>query len=170
MSKETMDWLNTQTLKGYTEIDGFAWHNDAALRAELGVADNHYPGPIPVGDVIARLFNWEPLEGNVQTTAVTDDGTYTWTDETRKTIIRPQGALNPQDAGGVLGIAKLTYLPHSYSGWLLGGLSNLVGDTLGVGSAGLLELGAKAWVQIRTPETLHTPQGFDFRPYILAAT
>jgi phage/plasmid-like protein (TIGR03299 family) len=170
MSKETQEWLNTMTLKGYAETDGHAWHDDPALRAELGVADNHYPGPIPVADVIRRLFNWEPLEGNLVTTAVTDAGTYTWTDETRKTIIRPAGALGADDTGGILGIGKLTYLPHSYSGWLLGGLSNLVGDTLGVGSAGLLEMGAKAWVQIRTPETMHTPQGFDFRPYLLAAT
>ena len=45
MSKETMKWLNSNTLIGYTSKRGSAWH----YRADLQAAEpNHYPGPVPV--------------------------------------------------------------------------------------------------------------------------
>ena len=56
MSRETMKWLNSNTLIGYTSKRGSAWH----YRADLQSAEpNHYPGPVPVEDVRRRLFGWE---------------------------------------------------------------------------------------------------------------
>jgi len=56
MSKEALKWLNTQTLIGFTEKRGNAWH----YRVDLQSAEpNHYPGPVPVEDV-RRPFSWEP--------------------------------------------------------------------------------------------------------------
>src|SRR4051812_27378817 len=56
MSGETLQHLNTQTLIGNTEHRGTAWHYRADLQAG---EPNHYPGPIPIGDVRRRLFGWQ---------------------------------------------------------------------------------------------------------------
>ena len=34
-------------------------HNDPALRARLGLEDNHYDEPIPYQEVVRRLFSWK---------------------------------------------------------------------------------------------------------------
>jgi phage/plasmid-like protein (TIGR03299 family) len=49
-------------------------------------------------------------------------------------------------------------------------LADLLGDDLGIGSAGLLQNRAKAWVQVELPDSIETPQGFTFRPFVVAAT
>jgi hypothetical protein len=55
MSRETLNWLYTNTLIGSTDKRGKAWHWRAQ---EQDGASNHYPGPIPVTDVQDRLFGW----------------------------------------------------------------------------------------------------------------
>ena len=55
MSKETLSWLNTNTLIGCTDKRGMAWHWRAE---EQGEQSNHYPTAIPVADVQDRLFAW----------------------------------------------------------------------------------------------------------------
>ena len=161
MSNETGLHLNTQTLIGFTAKRGNAWH----YREELqGDESNHYVGAIPVDDIIRRLFPWTPVEGDVQTTYISEDGVTTIVDPTRKTIIRP-------DTGKVLGVFKLGFTIHEYREWLLKNLSWLLDDSdLAVGSAGLLRDGAVAWVQVEMPETVTTPEGIDFRPFLSGAT
>jgi hypothetical protein len=56
MSRESITWLNTNTLIGFTEKRGHAWHWRAE---EQGDASNHYPGAIPITDVQDRLFYWQ---------------------------------------------------------------------------------------------------------------
>lgn len=56
MSKETISDLNIYTLIGNTDARGHAWHYRAD---EQGEESNHYPGPIPIGDVRRRLFDWQ---------------------------------------------------------------------------------------------------------------
>ena len=66
MSQETPEWLNTNTLIGFTEKRGHAWH----YRAEVqGDQSNHYPGAVPIEDVRRRLFPWEAVEGTVAVVA-----------------------------------------------------------------------------------------------------
>ncbi len=55
MSRENLTWLNTNTLIGFTDKRGKAWHWRAE---EQDGASNHYPGPIPLTDVQDRLFHW----------------------------------------------------------------------------------------------------------------
>ena len=53
MSRETLQHLNTNTLIGFTDKRGHAWH----YREEhQGGESNHYPGPVPVNDILRRLF------------------------------------------------------------------------------------------------------------------
>ena len=160
MSQESSEWLNNMTLIGFTDKRGNAWHYRQSLQ---GTESNHYAGAIPFADVIRRLFNWEPVEGTLQSTYVTPDGVTTVSDPTRKTIIHP-------NTGDILGIFKLGYQIHGYAQWLLKNVSNIVGDTLQIGSAGLLRKGAVGWVQVELPETVTTPEGVAFRPFVTAAT
>jgi phage/plasmid-like protein (TIGR03299 family) len=142
MSRETMEHLNTQTLIGYTEKRGHAWHYRA--------------------DLYRRLFNWSPLEAEVQAVAITEDGVLSVTDPTRKAIVR-------SDLGTVLGIFKQGYQVHRYEDWLVGNVEAILDADLQIGSAGLLRGGAVAWVQVEMEDTM-TVEGVEFRPFLTAAT
>ncbi|MFF8831282.1 DUF932 domain-containing protein [Streptomyces sp. NPDC015131] len=150
MSSETRDWLSSNTLIGFVEKRGKAWHYREG-------DDNHFPGPIPVEVVQRRLFDWTAEERNLyvqgQPGCIPD----------RKAIVR-------SDNGHVMGIFKPGYRPHQYGEWLLTGVSNILDDHLQIGSAGLLRGGAVAWVSVEVPENIETPEGVVFRPFLLAAT
>lgn len=154
MSQETMEWLNLYTLIGYTDRRGNAWH----YRRELqGIESNHYVGPVPVDDVLRRLFNWEAVEAEML---------YRFDGELRpapgrKLIVR-------NDTGHVLGVFKSGYQIHQPSEWLLENVSQILDDELGIGSAGLLKNGAVQWVSVEVPENITTPEGVEFRPSLLA--
>jgi phage/plasmid-like protein (TIGR03299 family) len=171
MSMETANWLNTMTLIGFTEQRGHAWHYRAVHQLD---EPNHYPGPVPVEDVRRRLFGWHVVEGDVTSTGVTIDADgvakFTVSDADRKAMLRPPGALGPNDPGAILGIFKSGYAGHDYAQWLLEQVAEIIDDELAIGSAGLLRGGALAWVSIEVPETITTPEGVAFRPHLLATT
>ncbi|NNH73725.1 DUF932 domain-containing protein [Nocardia uniformis] len=188
MSRETSEWLNTQTLIGMTEQRGKAWH----YRAEdQGSEPNHYPGYIPVGDVRRRLFGWraeavaphypvpfgttpetpaDPANPGYRLVEVPGSPLPMIADLSRRIVYR-------SDTGRPLGVFSSKYPVMQYGEMLLDGLAALVtpdglavsDDSLGIGSAGLLKGGAVAWVQIERPETVATPEGVDFRTSILAS-
>jgi phage/plasmid-like protein (TIGR03299 family) len=159
MSKETLATLNSDTLIGYTEKRGTAWHYRKGLQ---GDESNHYPGPIPVEDVRRRLFDWEAVEGPIETTVLLPEGVTRVTDPTRKAIIHPKTL-------AFLGVFKNGYQGHGYNEWLIENVENLLDSYLAVGSAGLLRGGAQAWVQIEMEDTLKV-SGVEFRPFLTAAT
>jgi phage/plasmid-like protein (TIGR03299 family) len=159
MSRETMEWLNANTLIGFTTQRGSAWH----YRAEYqGSESNHYPGAVPIEDVRRRLFHWQAIEGEVQAIVLLPEGVATIADPTRKAIVRP-------DTQQVLGVFSKRYQIHQYDKWLLETVAELLDDDLSIGSAGLLRGGAVAWVSVEVPETITTPEGVAYRPHLLAA-
>jgi phage/plasmid-like protein (TIGR03299 family) len=160
MSRETSEWLNTQTLIGFTSKRGHAWHYKADAQ---GAEPNHYAEAVPVEDVQRRLFNWSALEGQLQGVALTDDGVITTSDPSRKVIMR-------SDTGAILGVFKSGYSVHQYGEWLIDSVANLLDDSLSIGSAGLLRGGAVAWVSVEVPENVTTPSGVEFRPHLIAST
>jgi phage/plasmid-like protein (TIGR03299 family) len=162
MSKETLSWLNSNTLVGFTDKRGEAWHYRAS---EQGTEPNHYAGAIPVADVERRLFGWTPVEGTVESWFVDPrtDKLDKVEDPTRKTIVRP-------DTGAILGIFRSGFQIHDYREWLLRQSEQILDADLAIGSAGLLRGGAVAWVQVELEDTISTPEGVDFRPYLTAAT
>ena len=85
-------------------------------------------------------------------------------------MLRPPGALAPDDPGAILGVFKSGYAGHDYAQWLLEQVAEILDDELAIGSAGLLRGGALAWVSIEVPETITTPEGVAFRPHLLATT
>ena len=158
MSKETLLHLNTNTLIGFTDKRGTAWH----YRADMQTEQNHYNGAIPVEDVRRRLFDWEPLVCEVRVTALTEEGVFDVTDPTRQAIVHPT-------SHEVFGIFKKGYQVHSYEEWLLNKVVTILDADLAVGSAGLLKGGAQAWVQVEMEDTLSV-EGVEYRPFLTAAT
>ena len=158
MSAETMEWLNTMTLVGFTESRGEAWH----YRLEdQGDEPNHYPGAIPVDDVLRRLFNFNVIEAEVLYRL--PNGQLVESKAARK------GMLTDDDAYD-LGVFKDGYQGHSYKRWLLDNVATILDDDLGIGSAGLLRNRGQAWVSVEVPESITTPEGVEFRPNLVAAT
>lgn len=158
MSRETIQWLNQNTLIGFTEKRGRAWHYRQGN-------DNHYAAGIPVEDVRTRLFNWHAEEQPlIVGETVPDDGE----------LVLPgapvpgfKAWIHPK-TGDVLGVHKKTRALHQYDEWLLDTTAAVLDDDLQIGSAGLLQGGKVAWVQVEVPDTVETPEGVTFRPFILA--
>lgn len=158
MSRETLAWLNENTLIGFTEKRGKAWHHRQG-------ADNHYAGAVPVEDVRKRLFNWTAEERKVYT-ATHNPGS----GESAFRAVPDRKAVVRSDTGAVLGIFTDSYQIHHYDRWLVSSVEIMLDDDLQIGSAGLLRGGAVAWVQVEVPETIETPDGVRFRPFLLAST
>jgi phage/plasmid-like protein (TIGR03299 family) len=159
MSQESSLWLNTNTLIGFTDKRGNAWHY---RQSDQGTEPNHYPMEIPVEDIKRRLFDWEPATGTSESTWTDADGktrTSTW--DKRITLIHPH-------TGFRLGEFTDGFQPHSYSKWLVDLSQDVMDSSIGAASAGLLQGGKLAWVQFELPETIDTPEGVSFRPNFLA--
>jgi len=173
MSKESLQWLNSNTLIGCTSKRGHAWHWRAQ---EQGAASNHYPGPIPMIDVQDRLFHWtaESRRLAVEVPADPQSMTHQGEDGTpvRWAPVSDRQAICRSDdsTGSVLGIFGPSYTRHQYREWLLTTVADLLDDDLAISSAGLLRGGAIAWVEVSMPDTITTPEGVAFRPNLLATT
>ncbi|MFI6326510.1 DUF932 domain-containing protein [Nonomuraea sp. NPDC050556] len=158
MSKESLQWLNDNTLIGFTDKRGTAWHYRATLQ---GAEPNHYTGAIPVADVERRLFGWDALSRPIYVEDPVTGGLAEIPE--RQAIVR-------SDDGHVMGIFSDGYQPHPYRQWLLDTIGRLLDDDLSIGSAGLLRSGAVAWVSVEVPENILTPEGVEFRPNLFGAT
>ena len=170
MSRESLQWLNTNTLIGCTDKRGTAWH----WRAEQqGEQSNHYPGPIPIDDVHERLFHWQAKSRRlaVEVPAQVVDATH-WESglPMRWTVVEDRQAICRSDDDSVMGIFGTGYVRHQYREWLLTAVADLLDDDLAISSAGLLRGGAIAWVEVSMPDTITTPEGVAFRPNRLATT
>jgi phage/plasmid-like protein (TIGR03299 family) len=182
MSQETTQWLNANTLIGYTSKRGSAWHYRADLQSDQ---PNHYPGPVPVADVRRRLFGWaaESREVYVRKPGrdVLDAGellAQPGRDATLAYVLDAFGlqhqpgrqAITRSDNDHVMGIFTDGYEPHPYDEWLLTTVANILDDDLHIGSAGLLRGGAVAWVSVEMADNVRLPEGVEFRPFLLATT
>ncbi len=152
MSQETQEWLDQNVLVGFTEKRGNAWHYREGT-------NNHYVGAIPAEDVESRLFSWTAEEAPVE--YANKGGKMLYATD-RKVIYRG-------DTGHAMGVFKSGYKPHQPKPWLMDNVATIADSDLEIGSAGLLQGGAKAWVQFELPDTCQA-NGLEFRPFITAAT
>lgn len=157
MSNETMNWLNENVLVGFTKKRGNAWHWRAGT-------DNHYDDAIPVEDVRRRLFDWEPVKVETEwKRPVNGLGPLTEAEPTGEYIYARSDSMDKLCA------TTDSHKAHGYSEWLIQNVSNVLDDTVQIGSAGLLKGGNIAWVQIEMPES-YMIDGVEYRPTILAST
>jgi phage/plasmid-like protein (TIGR03299 family) len=156
MSRETLQWLNTNTLIGFTSKRGHAWHWRAE---EQDGKSNHYPGLIPITDVQDRLFSWTAVSRQLAVEVDADLQTMTHLSEDgspmRWAVVPDGQAICRSDDDAVMGIFGPGYTRH---------------HDLAISSAGLLRGGAIAWVEVSMPDTIRTPEGVAFRPNLLATT
>ena len=171
MSKETLEWLNKNTLIGYTEKRGSAWH----YRAELqGAEPNHYPGAIPIDDVLRRLFNWEATAVRLYRQVPCDPAEAISVDElgrpSKFVVDRGVKGIERLDTNKTFRYAGGGYEIHQYREWLIDALKDIIDDDINIGSAGLLREGGVAFVTIEIPDTIEILEGFGVRPHLLAST
>jgi phage/plasmid-like protein (TIGR03299 family) len=156
MTREKIEDLNLNTLIGYTEKRGKAWHYREG-------AGNHFEGPVPM-ERIEKLFGWTALESDITYDVVLDGG------YVGKRVDNEQKLYYRSDTGGRLGIHGKGHQRHQYMEWLINNVTTLVGGNLAIGQAGLLRGGAVAWVSVELADTLPTAAGIDIRPQMLNAT
>jgi len=170
MSKESISWLNTNTLIGCTDKRGTAWHWRAE---EQGETSNHYTGAIPLADVQDRLFHWTADSRQLAVEVPADPQSMTHLNDgtpVRWAPVADRQAICRSDNDTVMGIFGAGYTRHQYREWLLTTVADLLDDDLAISSAGLLRGGAIAWVEVSMPDTITTPEGVAFRPNLLATT
>jgi phage/plasmid-like protein (TIGR03299 family) len=161
MSAETMEWLEANSLIGFTAERGNAWHYREG-------ADNHFEGAIPV-ERIERLLAVPLVSGTVSVTIYDDAGyPHMIEDPTRQAIVR-------RDTGKVFNYFKGGYKIHQYDEWLRQNLDTILHGGLQFGSGILLRDGAVAAVQVELPETRIAEGGkgaepVKHRPHVTAAT
>ncbi len=110
MSKETLQHLNTNTLIGFTEQRGHAWHYRAE---EQGDEPNYYPGAIPLEDVRRRLFGWMAESRRVAVELPADVESMTHLDDSgepmRWAVAEYRQGICRSDTGAVMGIFSEGY-------------------------------------------------------------
>lgn len=157
MSSETIEWLNINVLRGFTDKRGHAWHY---TKSAQDVEPNHYPDAIPVADLYRRLFGWK----------VTPRKIYMETEDKGLVLIEDQVAWARDDNDEKMGIHSTDYTGHQYSQWCVKAVESIIGQGLAVANAGLLKKGAVAWVQVEMPDNITTPEGVTIRPFLMATT
>lgn len=139
-----------------------------------------YPGPIPVAEVERRLFNWEAISvptGNFIPVRVEDADLLIPTKDGKGSI--PVKAAVNHDAQAIvrsddfteLGRFTTSYRIHDYKQWLIGIVSEILGDNMSILSALTLKNGAQAAIEVGFDEVLHdSTSGMEFWPFILVYT
>ncbi len=155
MSAETLEWLNNNTLIGFTDKRGNACHH-------RGGATNHYPGAIPRERAL-DLLSYPLVEASLSATYLTEDGVSTIEAPGRKAVVRT-------DTGTVLGVFKEGYKIHQPAEWCLQNVDLLLDGGLQISSVVVLKGGAVAALQAELDETREGPEGVKHRPFLTAAT
>jgi phage/plasmid-like protein (TIGR03299 family) len=169
MSRETIQWLNENVLSGFGRVP---WHFDSNFQTDTS---NVYPGAIPVTDVEKRLFNFQLASRRMfmeipcsidEATGIGEDGS-----PVKLVLQEDMQAIARDDNHVRMGTFTHRYAKHPYTEWLVQKVSGVIGDTLSIGSAGLLKGGKVAWVSIEIPDYQRTSKnGVTIQPRLLSVT
>lgn len=155
MTTETLEWLENNTLIGFTDKRGNAWHHREG-------ATNHFPGAIPRERAL-QLLSYPLAEAELNATFITEEGVSTVPAPGRKAVVRT-------DTGDVLGVFKSGYQIHQPAQWCLDNVDLLLDGGLQISSVVVLKGGAVAALQAELDDTREGPEGILHRPFITAAT
>jgi phage/plasmid-like protein (TIGR03299 family) len=168
MSKETIEYLNNQTLIGNTDLRGSAWHRDDSLSASG--ESNHYPGPVPLEAIKRRLLDWTVLEVPVESSIpVTDMSQATDISADGRPIVRitspDHKMLVRSDNHFVLGVHGMGYGVHEYAKLIETAEAISDDPRVVIESAGVLRAGKRFWIQLALADTV-TVAGDAFRIFL----
>lgn len=162
------EFSRTQTLVSIDANGGHAWWHDGSEESTA----NHYDGFIPWNDVEQKLLDWSPEQLPIHVDVPTDnleraDNIADNGDATYRVTVPGKSAIVRSDTGEVLGINSDSYRIHDYSDHAYAVAHNLVGETLGITSAGLLRNGAQFYFSV-SHETAFRDDltGIDFASFI----
>lgn len=155
MTRETIEDLQLNTLIGFTDKRGSAWHWREG-------SDNHFPGAVPRERAL-ELLSYPLAEGNVTATVLLDDGVISVDDASRKAIVRT-------DTQTILGIFKQGYQIHQPAEWCLQNIDLILDGGLQIGNVVVLKGGAVAALQAEMEDTREAAEGVKYRPFLTAAT
>lgn len=126
----------------------------ATQRSLMGIGE--LDASLTLEGVRTKLFDWTAEEGTL--TAMSPSG---------MTEVTSHKAITRSDTGAVLGIVGTGYKVHDYSEWLTRNVAAMLDtDDLVIRSAGTLNGGARAFVQVGTPEGITGPGGVEYLPII----
>lgn len=158
MSQETLEWLNSMTLIGFSGKRGKFWHYRESMQ---NGEPNHYEGPVPVEDITRRLFNFQMVERPLYIPVLIDG-------EVNYVEVADRKAVATSDTNEVLGIFKSGMEGREqFTTSLLHDTEEIAGNGAEFASAGLLQNRAVAWTQLEAAETL-TVCGVDHRPFLMS--
>lgn len=152
MSAESREWLSNNTLIGYTEKRGNAWHYREG-------DDNHFEGPVP-RERVEQLLDFPLIEARAG--AILDDGSIVESSK-HKSIVRG-------DTGEVFHFPSPQFRIHQPIEWTVRAVDAILDDGANIGSAISLRGGALVAVQAELDETRQSAEGVEFRPFLNAAT
>lgn len=155
MSQETLEWLEENTLIGFTSKRGNAWHHREGT-------NNHFEGAVPRERAL-ELLSYPLEEGLITATVLTEDGVISVDDPTRKAIVRT-------DTQKILGVFKQGYQIHQPAEWCLQNVDLILDGGLQIGSVVVLKGGAIAALQAEMEDTREAAEGVKYRPFLTAAT
>jgi len=168
MSRQNIEWLRDNVMVDVKRA-GKPWHADLTPGVEN---PNLYDGPIPLADVETRLFPWEPMGVDIK--LAIPDGTNVPKDIAERMVengfvIPGYKAWIRDDTFELMGIHTDGYVGHGYRQWLTEAVASILKDDLSIITAGLLDGGAKAWVQVGLPESV-TVGDVEYRATLFATT
>lgn len=146
-----MQWFRENSLIGFCQ-QRTPWHAQAGN-------DNLFPGAVPDDRAIALFKKAHAIESDV----FTHVGGSPFKIDGHKSIVLPGYANH------VAGIMGEGYQIHQYLETLYQTMRNLTNGGAGIASMGLLDNGARAWVQIEAPDNVNAA-GMKFRPGLLAGS
>lgn len=155
MTAETREWLSQNTLIGFVEKRGTAWHYREG-------DDNHFEGPVPPERVKA-LLDYPLVEAELTATLPGGQG--------RSIPVTGRKAIVRADTNAVFGIfGQDSYKIHQPREWVYDNLELILDGGLQVGSAVSLKGGAVVSVQAELDETRTFREGVQHRPFLSATT
>lgn len=185
MSRETIEWLNENTMVGGCAERALHSTNNWLIAGTNGKlapwwqAEGYkfaYDGFIPQEDVETHLFNWEPLESVVRNQVAVQagqvaDGTDGHGNEYR-ILIDPirKGIVHPRTGHCFGYFGKDSYQVHSPRRWLIENVYTILDASngeAGILTAGQLRSGGVQYVTICAPEGVNVG-GFTIHPMLVA--
>lgn len=164
MSKETMEWLNENILVGQINKHGRAWWKRDEDNADTD-RPNHFEGFVPIELVRRSLFGWEAVYEDAHRTRLLPEGVTT-------ELVPEFRFVSHGVTGKVFGVVSQAHGIHQYEQVLVDNLGLILDVSereLGISSAGLLDGGGTAWVQVEPPEGV-TIGGDTLHPFLCAYT
>lgn len=165
MSKHTMEYLHNNQRVGFGHR---AWWFKDAIERALSIP-SHYAGAVPLAEVRRLFRSVVPTRGVAYVEYIDEHG--------NKQIVRDDNVAPTVNikTGDVFGYPTPDSRFRSFEEDLLDGASAIVGQgvgsDIGIQTAGLLDFGARAYLSLSIPSTMHDAKsGLDFRPNLLAAT